>query len=78
MVLEPEPRPTLVLNPSDDEGFRLDVEATIESGVVEPSMLQERLRDQYPQVVVRPRELSGERSLIWYVYRQGHWVRPTG
>jgi hypothetical protein len=76
MVTDAEPRPTLVLNPSDDEGFRLDVEASIESGIVEPTMLQERLRDHYPNAVVRPRELSGERALVWYVYRQGHWVRP--
>jgi hypothetical protein len=27
---------------------------------------------------VRPRELAGERTQIWYVYRDGHWVHPAG
>ena len=76
MVSGSELRPTLVLNPPDDEAFRTSAEQLIESGLVEPSQLQDRLRESWPSVLVRPRELSGERSDIWYVYRDGHWVRP--
>jgi hypothetical protein len=24
--------------------------------------------------VVRARDLAGERPVVWYVYRDGHWV----
>jgi hypothetical protein len=40
-----------------------------------PAELQGRLRDRYPRAVVRPRVLSGEPIEIWYVYREGHWIR---
>lgn len=78
MGSQPESRPTLVLNPSDDVQFRTAVETSMENGSVTPAQLQGRLREQYPQVVVRPRELSGERAQVWYVYLHGHWVRPGG
>ncbi len=66
-------RPTLVINPSDDVAFRDDVEAALEEGqsVVD---LQEILRPTYPRTVVRPRDLAGERPVVWYVYREGHWI----
>ncbi len=75
MVSESEPRPTLVLNPPDDEAFRTSAGELVESGIAEPSQLQDCLREQWPLALVRPRELAGERSQIWYVYRDGHWVR---
>jgi hypothetical protein len=28
--------------------------------------------------VVRPRELSAESEVVWYVYRDGRWTRPGG
>jgi hypothetical protein len=77
MVSETEPRPTLVLNPPDDHDFRALAEQEIESGVVEPTMLQDRLRHRWPHVLVRPRELAGEQAQIWYVYRDGHWIRAA-
>jgi hypothetical protein len=77
MVSELEPRPTLVLNPLDDEDFRSTAWRLIEGGIVEPDALQERLRQRWPQALVRPRELAGERTQIWYVYRDGHWIRPA-
>ena len=77
MVSETEPRPTLVLNPPDDRDFRASAEQVIESGVVEPTMLQDRLRGRWPDALVRPRELAGEQAQIWYVYRDGHWIRPA-
>jgi len=75
MVSEPELRPTLVVNPPDDDDFRSYAEALIEGGLSEPLMLQECLRRRYPLAIVRPRALAGERARIWYVYRDGHWVR---
>ena len=76
MISESLPRPTLVLNPPDDEAFRTSAGQLVESGIGEPSMLQDCLRQRWPLAVVRPRELAGERAEIWYLYRDGHWVRP--
>jgi hypothetical protein len=75
MVSESDPRPTLVLNPPDDEAFRSSAERLVEDGVRDPSELQARLREDWPRALVRPRELAGEHAHIWYVYRDGHWVR---
>jgi hypothetical protein len=71
--------PTLILNPRQDARFVAVAEAIVAEGVVSPGRLQERLRQQYPRVVVRPRELTGESFTIWYVYRDGHWITgPEG
>jgi hypothetical protein len=70
-----EPLPTLVLNPADDEEFRLAANHLVESGFVEPTVLQDQLRARWPGAIVRQRELAGERFQIWYVYRDGHWIR---
>ncbi len=32
------------------------------------------MRPEYPSVTVRPRNLSDEALVLWYVYRDGHWV----
>jgi hypothetical protein len=40
----------------------------------QPEELEAMLRDSYPRAVVRPRALSGETLVVWYVYRDGHWV----
>lgn len=77
MALDTESRPTLVLNPPDDEAFRAYAEALVEYGMIEPTMLQACLRERFPSAIVRPRELAGEHAQIWYVYRDGHWVRPS-
>ena len=69
--------PTLILNPRDDARFVAAAEALVAEGIDSPAMLQERLRQHYPHVVVRPRELTGESFTIWYVYREGHWVSST-
>jgi hypothetical protein len=66
--------PTLVLNPRQDGAFVTLTEAIVSEGVSSPRELQERLRQQYPDVVVRARELDGEPFTIWYVYRDGHWI----
>ncbi len=72
-----EQRPTLVLNPPDDGTFRALAEGLVRDGVDQPEALQDRLRGTYPHVLVRPRELAGEQALIWYVYRDGHWIRSA-
>ena len=75
MALIKESLPTLVLNPADDEDFRSAARHLVENGFVEPTLLQDRLRARWPRAMVRQRELAGERFQIWYVYRDGHWVR---
>jgi hypothetical protein len=77
MVSESEPRPTLVLNPLDDEEFHSSAVRLVEGGIDEPAELQDRLRARWPFALVRPRELAGEHDHVWYVYRDGHWVRST-
>lgn len=74
---------TLVVNPRDDTPFVALAESLVADGVHSPDELQERLRREYPEAVVRARELDGEAFTIWYVYRDGHWVtgsreRPKG
>lgn len=39
-----------------------------------PADLEHRLRDGYPHVVVRARDLSGDHTEVWYVYRDGSWT----
>ena len=70
-------RPVLILNPRDDTGFTRYAEELVERGAEDASALQARLRDRYPMAVVRPRDLSSERTAVWYVYREGYWVPTT-
>jgi hypothetical protein len=76
-VADLEPRPTLILNPADDREFRAAADHLIAIGMLEPTLLQDCLRDRWPRAVVRPRELAGEHAHIWYVYREGHWVHAA-
>ena len=70
-------RPVLILNPRDDVQFAAFAEElTGEDGLDAPE-LQGRLRGRYPKAVVRPRDLSSERTAVWYVYREGYWVPST-
>jgi hypothetical protein len=66
-------RPTLVTNPADDVAFREDAEAALVEGQ-SAAGLQSILRRSYPRAVVRARDLAGERPVVWYLYRDGHWV----
>jgi hypothetical protein len=66
-------RPTLVTNPAADGMFRAAAETALKDGQ-SPADFQATLREQYPNALVRPRDLSGERRVVWYVYRDGHWV----
>lgn len=66
----------LVLNPRNDAAFVAFAEAALADGVTTTEAFQERLRERYPRVVVRQRELASEPFTIWYCYRDGRWVRP--
>lgn len=76
MATETDSHRTLVLNPPDDEAFRQTALGLLGAGVETPVTLESELRRSYPEAVVRPRELAGERTEVWYVYRDGRWVRP--
>ncbi len=67
-------KPTIVRNPPSDQAFQQAIEDVLDSGVTDPAAAQERLRERYPRVVVRPRELDAERTPVWYVYREGRWT----
>ncbi len=66
-------RPQLVTNPPDDVEFRRHALAALGTEL-NADGLERRLRDRYPAVRVHPRILTGELRLVWYVYRDGHWV----
>ena len=66
-------RPTLVTNPVTDRVFRAFAERELEEGM-ELAVFGERLRVRYPQAVVHSRDLAGEPTTVWYVYRDGHWT----
>jgi hypothetical protein len=65
---------TLVINPRSDLEFVTAVEVE-GPGAPSPDTLADHLREAYPRVIVRPRLLANEPHEIWYVYRDGHWVR---
>lgn len=65
---------TIVRNPANDVEFERAIDELIDGGVRDPTVLQDRLRERYPRALVRPRELAGESTPIWYVYREGRWI----
>ena len=68
-------RPILVVNPRTDASFVEFVREQLDSRPNDnPATLQDRLRERYPEAVVRARALSNEPSTVWYVYRDGHWT----
>lgn len=67
-------RPILILNPRQDPAFVRRVRAIEAAGLERPDDLVEALRSDYPDIVVRPRELSSEPAVVWYVYRDGRWT----
>jgi len=66
-------RPTLVVNPSDDQTFR-DYAERLLGEWMSVREFEMRLRARYPRAVVHARELTSEPATIWYVYREGHWT----
>jgi hypothetical protein len=67
-------RPTLIVNPATDGVFARFAEVLVDDGACTIRELERRLRTIYPAAVVHARELSGERGLVWYVYRAGYWI----
>jgi uncharacterized iron-regulated membrane protein len=65
--------PALIINPAGDDEFVGHVRQEARDAST-PDELQSRLRERYPQAVVRQRDLSDERRSIWYVYRDGRWT----
>jgi hypothetical protein len=68
-------RPVIVANPRGDAAFRVRIGMAMLHGVAVAADLQTALRLRYPKAVVRPRELENEPFEVWYVYREGHWIR---
>ncbi len=71
-------RPVLIVNPRDDPAFGTFVEELVAAGVPTTDALETALRRQYPLATVHKREISAERTVVWYVYREGRWIRPGG
>ena len=69
--------PTIVRNPSDDPGFAAAIDRVLAQGITDIPTFVDRLREIYPLVLVRPRELAGEATVVWYVYRDGRWTSQT-
>ena len=68
-------QPTLIVNPASDIAFAdLASQAVAALERLAPSELQRSLRVHHPNAVVRARDLANESLLVWYVYRDGHWV----
>jgi hypothetical protein len=67
--------PIVIANPVRDRLFRKAVDEYLLTGGRRADELEAVLRVRYPHAVVRPRELDGERSVVWYAYREGHWIR---
>jgi hypothetical protein len=65
-------RPLLIVNPRSDVRF-VQLVAELTADAIDQSGLQSRLRAEYPDAIVRRRELSSESTEMWYVYRDGRW-----
>ena len=68
-------RPMIIANPPNDREFRAFIDRFLLAGGRAPEDLEATLRTRYAQAVVRRRELAGEKIEVWYVYRDGHWIR---
>lgn len=66
-------RPILVVNPSHDETFR-EFAGRLLAEWMSLGEFETKLRARYPRAAVHARELASEPRIIWYVYREGHWV----
>jgi hypothetical protein len=69
-------KPTLVVNPGDDDVFVAFAQVLVDHGAASIGELEGRLRTVYPRAAVHARELEGETVVIWYLYRDGHWIEP--
>ena len=70
-------RPVLVVNPRSDASFVEFVREQVAGHPDDdPVALEGRLRERHPSATVRARVLSNEPTIVWYVYRDGHWTLP--
>ena len=61
--------------PSSDVEFNRAVQRALASEtILTTHQLEASLRPDYPGVRVRPREISGEPGVTWYVYRDRDFV----
>jgi hypothetical protein len=67
-------KPILVVNPANDRVFAAFAETLIDHGVLSITEFESRLLTVYPLAAAHARDLAAEPILIWYVYREGHWV----
>ncbi len=74
-AFQPGRRPVIVANPAGDTEFRAFIESSLLAAGGRAEDLEALLRTRYPQALVRPREIAAERTVVWYVYRDGHWIR---
>jgi hypothetical protein len=70
-----ERRPVIIANPPTDREFRDLIQSALLTGRSLPGDLEAMLRTRYPEAVVRRRDLDAEGVEVWYVYRDGHWIR---
>jgi hypothetical protein len=67
----------LIINPRSDGEFVREAERLADYGLTHPKALQAALRATYPTAAVHARDLSGEPTTVWYVYRDGSWMRDV-
>ena len=67
-------RPVLIVNPRSDVRFAQLVGELTGEALSQPGDLEARLRAEFPNAIVRRRELSSEPTEVWYVYRDGRWT----
>jgi hypothetical protein len=67
-------RPVLIVNPRSDVRFVQLVAELTDDVMTRPGDLEARLRAEFPNSIVRRRELSSEPTEVWYVYRDGRWT----
>ncbi len=70
----PGVEPHLLTNPADDQQFHSDAVAAVHPFIT-PATLAAALRSRYPRIAVHVRELVHEPFVVWYVYRDGRWLR---
>jgi hypothetical protein len=69
-------RPILLVNPRTDTAFDTLARETLEaSSEDDPAAFEQRLRERYPDATVHVRALANEPTVVWYLYRDGHWTR---
>lgn len=72
-------RPILLVNPRTDSEFATMARELLDTSPEDdPVALEQRLRERYPEASVHVRSLSNEPSIVWYLYRDGHWTPTDG